>query len=148
MSTLDFHWIIPGLAQGSYPRPPISAFGPFDIVVFCAEELQPQLRALPRTKQAVYVPMDDDPYKPVPALIQKKVAAIGTALAQEIRAGRRVLVTCAMGANRSGLVTGMTLVALGHKGHTAVDLIRAKRILGGGQKALFNPIFAAHVAAR
>ena len=143
---LDFHWILDGkLAQGAYPRPPIEAFGPFDVVVFCAEELQPRLVALPRTKKAVYVPMDDNPYQPVPAADAKKVREVGAMLAKEVLTGRRVLVTCAMGANRSGLVTGMTLISLGHPGAEAVALIRERRILEGGEKALFNPIFAAFV---
>jgi protein-tyrosine phosphatase len=146
---LDYHWILAGkLAQGAYPKPPIEAFGPFDVVVFCAEELQPRLHALPRTKKAVYVPLDDNPYQPVSAADAKRVREIGAVLAKDILAGRRVLVTCAMGANRSGLVTGMTLRALGHHGPAAVELIRARRIIEGGrQKALFNPVFAAFVTA-
>lgn len=143
---LDFHWILDGkLAQGAYPKPPIEAFGPFDIVVFCAEELQPRLVALPRTKKAVYVPMDDNPYQPVPTADAKRVREVGEMLAKDVLAGKRVLVTCAMGANRSGLVTGMTLRALGHGGVESVSLIRERRILGDGQKALFNPIFASFV---
>lgn len=146
---LDFHWILDGkLAQGAYPKPPIEAFGPFDIVVFCAEELQPRLTALPRTKKAVYVPMDDNPYQPVPEADAKKVREVGKMLAQEVLSGKRVLITCAMGANRSGLVTGMTLRSLGHEGPDAVSLIRQRRKLGDGQQALFNPVFAAFVAAR
>jgi hypothetical protein len=39
-------------------------------------------------------------------------------------------------------LTGMTLRSLGHRGPDAVSLIRERRILGGGQKALFNPVFA------
>lgn len=143
---LDFHWILDGkLAQGAYSKPPIELFGPFDVVVFCAEELQPRFKALPRTKKAVYVPMDDNPYQPVPPADANNVKIVGAMLAREVLAGRRVLITCAMGANRSGLVTGMTLRSLGHKGPDAVSLIRERRILGGGQKALFNPVFASFV---
>jgi len=148
-SKLDFHWILPGkLAQGSYPRPPIEAFGPFDVVVFCAEELQPRLTALPKTKKAVYAPMDDNPYQPVPGAVQKLIRTIAADLARDIRSGKRVLVTYAMKANRSGLVTRLTLRMLGHAGPDAVNLIREKRIIAGGrQKALFNPVFAQYVAA-
>lgn len=146
---LDFHWILPGkLAQGARPKPAIEAFGPFDVVVFTAMEYQPPLRALPRSKKAVYVPMDDNPYQPVSAADAKRVRDIAALLAKDVLAGRRVLITCQMGANRSGLVTGMTLRALGHGGDAAVALIRERRILGGGEKALFNPVFAAFVAAR
>jgi protein-tyrosine phosphatase len=146
---LDFHWILPAkLAQGSYPEPPIAAFGPFDTVVFAAEELQPKLRALPRNKQAVFVPMDDDPYRPIPKPAEARILDVGRALAEEVQAGRRVLVTCAMGANRSGILTGATLIALGYPGKEAVRLIRERRHLGGNEKALFNPVFRAFVAAR
>ena len=145
---LDYHWILDGkLAQGAYSKPPIEFFGPFDTVVFCAEEFQPSFKALPRTKKAIYMPMDDDPDKPVPANDAKNVKAVSAMLAKEVLAGRRVLITCAMGANRSGLVTGMTLRSLGHQGPDAVSLIRQRRILLGlREKALFNPVFAAFVA--
>jgi protein-tyrosine phosphatase len=146
---LDFHWILPGkLAQGSYPDPPIAAFGPFDTVVFAAEELQPRLVALPKNKRAVLAPMDDDPYRPIPPALQNRILHIGDMLAKEIESGRRVLTTCAMGANRSGILSGATLLALGYSGADAVRLIRERRKLDGGEKALFNPVFRAFVAAR
>lgn len=146
---LDFHWLLPGkLAQGSYPEPPVAAFGPFDTVVFAAEELQPRLTALPRSKRAILMPMDDDPYRPIPQALQKKILSLGELLAKEIESGRRVMTTCAMGANRSGIISGATLLALGYPGGEAVRIIRERRKLGGGDKALFNPIFRAFVAAR
>jgi len=143
---LDYNWILPGkLAQGARPKPVYPAFGPFDVVVFTAMEYQPRVGALPRSKEAVYLPMDDDPYRPIPPAIIQAVEVMSVKLARAIQSGRRVLVTCQMGANRSGLVTGMTLRALGYKGPDAVALIRAKRVLQDGEKALYNPIFAKFV---
>ncbi len=55
--------------------------------------------------------------------------------------GRRVLIRCQAGYNRSGLVTALTLMRLGHTAEQAIDLIREKRSV----YALFNEHFLAHL---
>lgn len=57
--------------------------------------------------------------------------------ADRLRNGKGVLSSCAMGLNRSGLVTAATLVKLGIDPIEAVDLIRKAR----GPRALSNPSF-------
>jgi protein-tyrosine phosphatase len=51
--------------------------------------------------------------------------------------GGTVIVTCAAGLNRSGLVMGLTLLELGVDPSTAIDVIRRAR-----PGALCNPHFA------
>lgn len=58
-------------------------------------------------------------------------------VAREVREGRRVLVRCQAGLNRSALVAGMALRILGYEGDAAVGMIRDKR----GEYALCNRVF-------
>ena len=53
------------------------------------------------------------------------------------KAGRRVLIRCQAGLNRSGLVMALVLIREGYSPQEAVDLIRATR----GDDALFNQRF-------
>lgn len=159
--SFNFDWILPGrLAQGSYPgkMPPASTRHPWrgypgeglavmktwDVVVYCAEELQPQFE-VPRGKAVYYFPIDDDIYRPVPPEVSRMGWQLAGKLTNHIRSGHRVLVTCAMGANRSGLISGMTLMRLnGMTGASAVDMVkRARR--SGHQEALSNPMFEHHL---
>lgn len=57
----------------------------------------------------------------------------------EWRLGRRVLVRCLSGLNRSGLVVGMVLLLAGYSNAEAVALMRAKR----HEHVLCNPDFEA-----
>jgi hypothetical protein len=50
------------------------------------------------------------------------------------KVGDRVLVRCQAGLNRSGLVTALILMRIGHSAQEAIDLIRARR----HEDALFN----------
>lgn len=52
-----------------------------------------------------------------------------------------VLVRCAAGLNRSGLVVGLTLQQLGYTPEEAIDLIRKQR----SPYALSNPFFVAYI---
>jgi protein-tyrosine phosphatase len=70
-------------------------------------------------------------------------AEVAREVARRVRRGQRVLVTCAAGLNRSGLVSGLALRRLGVDGPEAVELVRRAR----GPRALGNPAFAAMVLA-
>ena len=52
----------------------------------------------------------------------------------QVKKGKRVLVRCQAGLNRSGLVTALILIKLGHEPGDAIDLIRKNR----GSIALYN----------
>lgn len=138
MSALDFHWIVPNLAQGSYPEPPKSAFEHFDVVVFAAEELQPRFKA-PQGCYLFKVPLDDDPYRPLPVEVQKILVDVAQRVGAFLTQGHKILVTCAQGRNRSGIITALVLMnCFGMSGKEAIRTVRRKR---RGHDALANPMF-------
>ena len=142
---LEFHWINPFLAQGSYPRPPEAVWGKFDALVLCAEELQPKMR-IPAGKKLFRFPIDDDIYRPLPKQVGVMAHLLARKLAQLLRANKKVLVTCAQGVNRSGLISALTLMyAYRMSAPQAIAMIRDKRKVGGGAYALQNPMFEAFV---
>lgn len=150
MAYNDFNWIVPGLAQGSYPGkhpgPPTEGFSHADVIVFCAEEKQPPRGyKAPASKLALRVPFNDDIYRPVPAEVGALFHQVAAGLAQHLRAGRKVLSTCAMGLNRSGLITGLTLMhAYRMTPQDAIRLIRGRR----DKDALMNPMFEQFLLAQ
>lgn len=66
-----------------------------------------------------------------------RAEAHADAAAAAIGAGKRVLIRCQAGYNRSGLITALTLLRLGHDVEAAIDLIRGRR----SRFALFNAHF-------
>lgn len=63
--------------------------------------------------------------------------------AAAVQRGHRVLVRCQAGYNRSGLVTALTLLRLGHAAGEAVGLIRTRR----SPFALCNETFVGYIHA-
>jgi protein-tyrosine phosphatase len=61
--------------------------------------------------------------------------------ARSVTDGRRVLVRCHSGYNRSGLVIAQALIHLGHSADDAVFLIRYRR----SKWALNNPLFVSYL---
>lgn len=106
----------------------------FSALVLCAREYQPE--GFEHVGLLVFrVPMDDvlDP----PAGDVKRAATVAKNVAHLALAGHRVLVTCAAGRNRSGLVTALALREMsGESGAKCAALVRRKR-----QGALTNPSF-------
>lgn len=138
MAKLDFNWITPNVAQGSYPSPLEEAFQHADTIVFCAEEKQPRAGRLPPGKRIVKLGFDDDIYRPIPPEVGQIFHAHAHQLAKEVSGGRRVLITCAMGLNRSGLMSALTIMyAYRMRPTEAIQLIRSRR----SRDALMNPIF-------
>jgi len=125
------------LAQGS--RPPIG--GPlaprFTTLVLCAQELLEETpQGLPGAFPDVVVlkvPLDDA--KPSLDEVRRALVA-GHNVAMRIRCGERVLSTCNQGRNRSGLVTGFTLMELGMSANEAIARVKHAR-----KNALTNPYF-------
>src|SRR5580765_1004450 len=87
----------------------------------------------------IYFPFDDDD-RWLPS--ETKLRAIAQLAASLIQDGHRVLTHCGMGYNRSGLVAGLILKALGVPGEAAVTRIRERR-----PGALFNDRFADYLTA-
>lgn len=65
-------------------------------------------------------------------------------VACEVSAGRKTLVRCYAGMNRSGLVAALALIEMGHDPLTVVDLIRSKR----SRNNLVNPEFIKIIESR
>lgn len=126
--------IVTGLFQGGYPVGNPADEG-FDVLVLCAEEYQPSAEHFPAL-EVIHAPMFDDQID-LETIERASIAA--SQVADLVRDGaKKVLVTCAVGKNRSGLVTGLILHDLyGLSGDEAVTVIQAKR-----PGALSNDSFA------
>jgi hypothetical protein len=135
----DAHEIHPNLWQGSKPSEGRGlARLRFDCLVLCAKEAQPDSSAYPGV-EVIHAPFEDG-YLTTEALITAKTAA--SRVSNRLKDGKKVLVTCKAGVNRSALVVGLALhMAYGYDGRSIVDLIRSRRKLAW-DKALSNPHFA------
>ena len=80
----------------------------------------------------LYWPIRDIPFLPDLEILLM-VAKFG---AMELKAGKKVLVHCAQGLNRSGLVSGRIMILCGLSGQFAVNEIRKKRV-----GSLYNLVF-------
>jgi protein-tyrosine phosphatase len=116
------------LAQGS--APPVGVRLPFDVIVLAAEEYQPDLPGY----EVVRLPIDDA--RP-DAGTRARIRTVAEEIALYVRAGKRVLVTCFQGRNRSGVLAGLALVELGAT--TPQQAVRRIRMNRTG--ALTNPYF-------
>lgn len=78
----------------------------FDVVVLCAEEYQPELVEF--RGDVIYAGFDDS-HRGISQREKRIARAAAMQVVRAHRAGRRVLITCWQGRNRSGLVTGLAL---------------------------------------
>lgn len=133
-----FNWITDTIAQGSYPQIRGTAFQHADVLVLCAEEHQAKGLKAPPGKQIVRLGFDDDIYRPVPQEAGKIFHAHAQMLGRAALSGRKLMITCAMGLNRSGLMTALTLMhGYGMRPAEAIRLIRGRR----SADCLMNPMF-------
>jgi hypothetical protein len=137
---IDAHEIVPLLWQGSKPRPgPAVADAGFEVLVFCARDHQPSPEAFPGL-EFILAPNDDHVFMTKEDLTRAVNTASG--VAERLLAGKKILVTCFAGINRSGLVVALTLhKAFGYSGRSCIDLVRKGRILADGDDALTNTFF-------
>jgi hypothetical protein len=113
--------------------PPFDRDLPFQVLVLCALEHQPE--ALAFRGQVLRAPITDGPLSP-----RETQWALDAArgVAQSLAAGKNVLVTCHAGRNRSALVAGLGLgMVTRMKPEQIVTLVRTKRSL----LAFSNPHF-------
>ena len=130
-----------GLFQGGCPTqgPWLRRRG-FSLLVLCAIEHQPPSHRFPGLR-VMRIPLDDvsEPLSPTAAA---SVMTMASVVADALRRHKKVLVTCQMGLNRSGLVNGVALRMLtGAQGEEVVEHIRRRR----GGMALSNREFAKFV---
>lgn len=123
--------ILPRLWQGADPtQDTIAAIRP-DVLVLCAWECQHHMRDFGRV-HVIRAPMDD--CAEVPIQTAKNAAA---AVIRAYRQGKRILVCCHQGLNRSGLVVALALrVLLRVSGRRATIHVQLQR-----EGALFNNAF-------
>lgn len=133
---LDIDRLAPKLYIGSAPQFIGSLLKPlgFDTLVLCAREYQPKDSEFPGLV-VVRCPFDDVPE--LDADTEELVRLAARRVAGEVLRGRRTLVTCAAGRNRSGLVCARTLMKLsGAPAHLVVDHVQRLRA-----NALTNGVF-------
>ena len=126
--------VVSGVWMGSAPPDGMRVRdGGFDVVVLAAAEYQPAASLFPGI-EVIHAPLDD-------ARPSKRQIGIALHAANEVvkrrREHKRVLVTCYLGLNRSGLITALALVQLGVRPKTAIACVRAAR----GDRALHNEHF-------
>lgn len=120
--TLDASNIARRLWVGS--KPPFDRHLPeYDVLVLCAQEIQPQVLSFRGTVMRCPLPDSE--------LTQSQLALAmmgGRVVADALVAGRSVLVTCAQGINRSALVACLGLgLATYLSADQLVDLVRKQR---------------------
>ena len=125
----DLSEIIPNLWQGSRRSTwsYLSSKG-FNVLVLCAEEWQPPKSAYPSSVEIIYAPNADDPFRQPTRNELLRAIQAGRDVALAIRRGKKVLVTCMAGLNRSGLVSALALHFItGDDGVTCMNRIHRKR---------------------
>lgn len=131
-----YDWVVPGLAQADTTYTPAELLDEhgFDAVFdLCGCRRDEGMEDRPY----VFFQLDDVPTIPDPRAIDD----LGASVAALVRAGGRVAVNCAAGLNRSGLIVGRALIALGHAPADAIRLVREAR----GPWALSNVEFARYL---
>lgn len=135
---IDADRLAPKLYIGSWPKPwegsDLLRLMGFDTIVLCAQEYQPPAHRFPGLK-VIHAPFDDRPL-----LSLSDTHIVQTTARQvygELQRGRRVLVTCQAGRNRSGLVCARVLMKMsGAPAHLVVDHVQRLR-----RDALTNEVF-------
>jgi hypothetical protein len=122
--------VVPGLWQGDFPERSTDPILFDDVVSMTAE-------AIPSVKVGLgglwlHVPTWDDVVRD-----PETIRATARLVAARVSAGRRVLVHCAAGLNRSGIVVARALMYQGRSVSEAIALVRAAR----GPWALSNGDF-------
>lgn len=139
LGAIEASRIAPHLWQGSCPPEGNTlARAGFDKLVLCAEEHQPDSERFPGLPLLWRCPLDDGKLD----LGQlRRAFEAADSVARSLRRGERVLVTCAEGRNRSGLVVALALHrCFGVPGGVAARRVREHRRARRGP-ALSNPDF-------
>jgi protein-tyrosine phosphatase len=127
--------IVPNLFVGSKPAP--GRHAGIDTIVLAAMEYQPPAYAFPGA-EVIHVPLDDAPSRAMHEAEIVGAAKVAERVARRLRAGRRVLVTCQMGLNRSALIAAIAMHDV--YGMEADEIIRRLR-RARGSWSMSNPNF-------
>jgi protein-tyrosine phosphatase len=98
----------------------------FDLYVSTAAEWDPP-QSVTGSFESIHIPLKDVPWD-----FRRRQDELGqlmnvaASIADQVRRGKKTLVYCNMGMNRSGLVTGLTLLQLGYPLDRVLRLIRKR----------------------
>jgi hypothetical protein len=129
--------VIPGLFIGTR-LDPSTGFAALDVdaIVDLEDWEMAWVPPVPFGCLLISFPMDDGDD------VDPKVREVATFIVTLVTAGRRVLVHCTEGLNRSGLVVARALMEMGWTATDAIELVRQKRGPSvDGFSALGNPAF-------
>lgn len=128
MQQIEANEIVPGLWQGSVPpRGTVLTDNGFQTLVLCAREHQIEATAFPGV-EVIYAPNDDHPLYPFTRESLETAVVASRRVVEARKQGKKVLITCAAGINRSGLVTALTLHRLyGWDGKHCISVVRRRR---------------------
>lgn len=138
-TTLDASAIVrrPGWSLWVGGKPPLDREIPFDTLVLCAREVQPE--RLGFSKQVIRVPLPDSSLS---SYELRRALAGGQQVAAALAGRRRVLVTCYAGLNRSALVASLALgLVTRMEPDQIIELMRTRR----SPDALHNPHFVEYI---
>lgn len=136
--------IVHNLWQGSFPGTgrAVASSG-FSLLVLCAVELQEPAESFPGV-EVVYAPNYDDGEHVLDRDRLRTAVDAARRVEEAVKRGRKCLVTCRAGMNRSGLVTALALHFLyGWDGDTCIRRVRRYRKPRGGIRPLSNADFTA-----
>ncbi len=108
-----------------------------DTLVLCAHEYQPGDEDLEFNGVEVLRMSLSDKDEPQNPEDVASMLAMSKRVANQLKDGKRVVVTCAMGLNRSCLIAGMAMRMLGVPADTTIGNLRAAR----GEKGLCNAAY-------
>lgn len=132
----DRNEVYPNLFVGSAP---FAMPDGFDLLVLAAVEHQPRFHCRP-DQGILYVPLDDHPPTQKEKLMALKAALL---VHSYLERGKRVLVTCHAGLNRSSWIAALAMRMMGMKAPVTLARIRHAR----GPLALNNKAFVQTVEA-
>lgn len=147
-ATDDWNEIIPNLWMGGHDRYYVDSDGIWPLPVHAGSNWDLVISLYRRSGHGPSESVEhyehlfaDGPLSPEDAFEVEHLAGL---VAHDVAAGRRVLVRCQAGLNRSGLVVALAMIELGHSPEAAIALIRDRR----SPHALFNQHFVRHLTAR
>lgn len=128
-ATFTWDEVVPGLFQGDFPEGDVDWSLFDDVISMSTAAPSPQLRA---DGLWLHLPIWDGEMEDPDG-----VRDAARTVAERVTAGRRVLVHCWAGLNRSGVVSARALMFMGVPVTEAIARVRAAR----GENALFNDCF-------
>jgi hypothetical protein len=122
--------VVPGLWQGDWPYP--SDLTPFDCIVSATAEGKPPMPLTKDGAEHIFLPIHD-----WEIIDEGAIRDVSREVARRYARGEVILVHCAQGWNRSGVVVARALMFTGYTAEDAIAAVRRAR----GALALSNQWF-------